>query len=72
MGGCKIMKRLTMEIVPGGKYLLNGYDRYTMTEAINKLGRYEETGLEPEEIGKMDSSLLKQQKLTMKQEEENE
>ena len=36
------------------------------------LGRYEETGLEPEEIGKMDSSLLKQQKLTMKQEEENE
>ena len=66
------MKRLTMEIVPGGKYLLSGYDRYTTDEAINKLGRYEDTGLEPEEIGKMDSSLLKEQKLIMKQEDVNE
>ena len=66
------MKRLTMEIVPGGKYLSIGYDGYTMTEAINKLGRYEDTGLEPEEIGKMGSSLLKEQELTMKQEDVNE
>ena len=72
MDGGQIMKRLTMEIVPGGKYLLSGYDGYTMTEAINKLGRYEDTGLEPEEIGKMDSSLLKEQKLIMKQEDVNE
>ena len=41
-----------MGIVPKGTYLLSGYDGYTRDEATNKLGRYEDTGLEPEEIGK--------------------
>ena len=46
------MKRLTEEIAPGYEYILVESDGYAQDNIIDKLGRYEDTGLEPEEIGK--------------------
>lgn len=46
------MKRLTERIAPGYEYILIEGDGYTRDNAIDKLGRYEDTELEPEEIGK--------------------
>ncbi len=46
------MKRLTDIIAPGYEYILVEGDGYDRDNAITKLGKYEDTGLEPEEIGK--------------------